>query len=309
MRYLFLGLFVIAFLAGVVTMAINRPADGRPGIINNLLSAVGATQREKSNRVQGTVLINGANRRLDQAQELMGDVALAQQALMEDVADQQRLLEDTNAHVAYLSTLVKDFADKNNADWLRIKEATEDFNNKSRILIENGKELVAYNQEQLKMRQQSLDDVTVAAIKSKINENRFEQYAFESLKQRSDFINKSSVTVQAIREQTERLQDKLRSLENNLMKKEDSQLIDNLKDMQSKSQGLLADIKLKESRLRDLNQQQEAQIRTSQERTEDFIAQSAQHFSDTQEMMRERQRISDERVRDQIERLKEQRSR
>ncbi len=309
MRYLFLGLFIISFLAGVVTMAINRPTDGQPGIINNLLTAVGATQREKSNRLQGASLVNGTNRRLDQAKELMDDAARAQEALMEDVADQQRLLENTNEHISYLSSLVRDFADKNNADWLRIKEATEDFNNKSRLLIESGKELVAYNKEQLKVRQQSLDDVSLEAIKSKINEGRFQQYAFESLKQRSDFINKSSSTVKAIREQTERLQDRLRSLEDNLIKKEDAQLIDNLKDMQSKSQGLLADIKLKEIRLRDLNQQQEAQVRTSQERTEDFINQSAQHLSDTQDMMRERQRVSDERVRDQIERLKEQRSR
>lgn len=308
MRYLFASLFLIAFLSGVVTWVLNHPNDSNSGLIKGMFSAVGLSQRESFNRLQTAKIVKDSDNKMTRMREVMNDLAKSQTDLVDDLRDQRQLIENNNARIESFSVMVSNFTDKNNMDILRTKEVMNDFNNKSRMLIENGRNLIRVNQEQLNMRKQILEDFTATRIKSSVNENLFHQRAFESLKQRSEFISNISSNVQAVRDQVSRMKDRLKSVERSLTNKEDSRLISNLKDIQAKSEEMLSDLKSSEDRLRDANQEHESRAKEVMEKLDDFINQNAQHFADRQELMREQKRMQDERTEDQMQRLRDQRS-
>jgi hypothetical protein len=288
--YLFIGLFVIALLAGFVTIETNRD-NNSPGWLGSISEKVGFKQvraRQKS-----------------RTQKIFEDLREQRLDLMENMRDQQDMLKQAEEQRRGLSKIVEDLSDKNDSDMLRLKSMLDDFADKNRLLIERGRELIRANQEQIKTRQQALEDATDDSDESDVRSEQFTELAEKALQQRRDFINQSLDNVRNLREQTESLSYQLKIFEDNLPNPRRGELPLKMAEIKNKNDQMLINLKNKEERVRQQMQYAEINVASQKEKMNSFIDRNTQRIEEQQHNLDNQNELMKERAQSQLQRLKE----
>lgn len=291
MRYLFIGIFIISIIGGVVAWYLKRPAQG-DGFLKGALVSAGVTQKESFHR-----------QRLN---ELNQQIKENHQRLFEDVGNQQRFLEQSNDRIQSYSGMASDVMDKSNVDLLRLRSAMESLQNQNRLLIERGNELVKANAEQLKLRMNNLDQSSLSAIDTELNTQRFESMNENLMQTRRDYMNSVEQQSQTMNEQVSQVRAKLKELVEKGSLNQSSTQQERLDDLERQGEDLLIRVRENQQQLKDKVEESRRQLEDVKQRLKDTMNNNAQLFQETQERNIERARDLNQRTRDQIERLKQQ---
>ncbi len=291
MSYLVVGLFIVVFLAGFVTMQMNRP--DQPGLFSGAMAKLGFNHKEWANKTK--------------SQELLESIKDRRFAMMDNIQNQKAFLQQAQEQRQSMSEMVRDMSDKSGADWLRIKQLADGLNEKNRLFIEAGNQLIKFNEEQSKIRHKTDDDLSLVAIENGLNKGRFEQYAVQAVAEREDFINKNLLNAQDTRNRIEEIDEQIKSLKNDLAAKQNAQMLSRLEDVANRNQTMLNMAKTNEQRLKDVKQQNDVYIQATKERIRDLVERNKQQAQDARDSIQDQKRLSDQRIQDQMSRLKDQR--
>ena len=291
MSYLVVGLFIVVFLAGFVTMQMNRP--DQPGLFSGAMAKLGFNHKEWANKTK--------------SQELLESIKDQRFAMMDNIQNQKAFLQQAQEQRQSMSEMVRDMSDKSGADWLRIKQLADGLNEKNRLFIEAGNQLIKFNEEQSKIRHKTDDDLSLVAIENGLNKGRFEQYAVQAVAEREDFINKNLLNAQDTRNRIEEIDEQIKSLKNDLAAKQNAQMLSRLEDVANRNQTMLNMAKTNEQRLKDVKQQNDVYIQATKERIRDLVERNKQQAQDARDSIQDQKRLSDQRIQDQMSRLKDQR--
>ncbi len=291
MRYLFIGLLVISFIGTGVAWYLKR-SNNDEGFLKGALSSVGIKQKESVHRQR----MNELNK-----QNIKG-----QEALYEDVGDQERFLEESNTRLQTIVQIARESMDKNDGDLLRLQSTMEGLQNQNRLLIERGKELVKANQEQLKLRMNNLDKASLSSIDTEINLQRFESTAENLLSARRDYMNAVEEQSKLINDNVIEIKDKLKNLSEKGTMSQSSPLNEKLDSLAQQSDELLMKIRDNQQRIKDRVESSRQKLADAKEHLKDVMDSKEQLFADTQERNIERTRTLNDRSRDQMEKLRQQ---
>lgn len=278
MRYLFIGLFVMSLIAGISAWQLNK-SQGEAGILGKALNTVGVKQKESVQRARISNLVKTVLK--DQAR------------LLEDYQDQKVFLEHSNDSLKSLSDLASSVMDKNDSDLLRMKTMMADLQDRNRLLIEKGQELVKRNQE--------------------LQEERYNQrMAHELDRDSQDFLKNHQQYLQNLTSQSsstvaimQALKDKLNTLpESSSAATGIVDVKERIEALNLKARTMIDKTREQQDRIRDLNELARERIQSVKERAQDLNDLHQQQYADTKDLLLERRQTLEDRTQDQLERLK-----
>lgn len=291
MKYLFIGAFILAFIAAAVGWYTNRPVEGM-GWFGSALNATGVKQRESAYRQQ---LRDSALIAMDQ-----------QRKIFEDLEFRQQLVNENNERLKSISQITEEAISKSTVDVTRLRVLMDDLQNKQKFLVENGKEIARLNQEQLKLRQEILGVSEASVIESHINRDRLNGLTNQMLKLRESNLNQSIAQTQVMRDHIEAIKGHVASIGSS-SDMQDQMIKEKISAMSLKIREMMEYNEQQQQRLRERNEQNTLDVSQVKERMASFVESKRQQFDDVNDQMIERKRTLEDRTHDQLEQLKQQR--
>ncbi len=291
MRYLFIGVFIIALIAAVVGWYTNRPAT--EGWLGRALSVTGVKERENSYREQMRIAARETLQR--------------QRNIFEDIKDQRVFIENNNDRIRSLSQITQQATNRSKDDALRMQALMENLQDQNRLLVEHSNELVRMNQEQLKLRQEVLSYANSDNTDIKVNQQHLNEVSQQMLTLRTHHINESQNQARIIQDKMKSFNEHLKGFDTHAMVTNDDYLKEKIKEMSARSDEIMDLVKLQQQRLREKSEQNEFDNKQIKERLVDFIAAKSQQFDEQKIQLSDHRRVLDERAATQLEQLRQQR--
>ena len=292
MRTLFIGLFIIAFLAGIAAKTMNMPLAGQKSWVGHLLSMVGLQHKDESEKAQFNEIVHHFDRdKTDFTQY---------------IKDQQQYLEDSQLQMSSLTQSIKDKLDRSsNMDLLRLRDLMKQYQDQNSLLIEHGKELIRFNQEQMNLRQKLVQDRTLASMESNSGRDRFMQNLRENLERQRDLMSQRVTENDALSDRIQQIKDQTQKMHDSVALKENPQFLEKLKDISEKTKSVLDRVKEQRERLQDMNQRNLADISLMKEKMENLKQRTVDLVGQNRARMQDQQQLMQDRVNDQMKRAKE----
>ena len=279
MRILFVGIFIIALLAGILGKIDKHSSSTWVG---DFLNAVGLKQREQVQKVQ--------------VDQIVSQFSKERSTLWDELRDQQEYLRSSREQMGSLYQMVKDRSDRDaNVDLLRLKELMKEFQDQSTILIEHGKQLEEFNRSRIKVNQDLALKSDVDQFISNSDRNRFLQNIKDKLDEQKQFIDQQMQRNSELKDKIHKIQDHINQMHDNIAFKENPELVEKLKSLSTKTKTVLDQVKEKQEKLQAMNQKNLASLDVSREKMADMKEKS-------------RSQTTSQRIQDQIQKLKDQRS-
>jgi hypothetical protein len=233
-----------------------------------------------------------------QIRRQMDDVAQAQNNFLDTLQDQQAVLENARKDANDIMLEAKAVPGRNDNDILRLKDLTAQMQDEQRLLVVNGKELIALNDQITQSRQWISDQIDLDKVDTDISLSTLQQHYAVLNHQASVFFHKVTRHDRAIRDQMDKIQGQMNDLVNNaandsalqqqnikdrirrMLAKEHENML-KLADSEERNRNLLRD---EEEKLADLQEQ----LNDSLQRSRDLMDEERQKAKDQQEMMRQR---------------------
>jgi hypothetical protein len=290
-RTLFVGLFIIALLAGVsAKMMDNSP--NHTSWLGNILNAVGFKKQDQIQKTQ-----------FDEIVHKFGD---QKDDFSQGLKDQQQFLKTSQEQMSSLSQLVQDKMNNNsNIDLLRLKELMKQFQDRSALLIEKGKELENFNDQRLKINQKIAFDSYESSLQSNIDRSKFIQSMKDNLRRQQEMINEQSQENKGLEEKIGQIRDQIQKVHDSVAFKENPQFTEQLKSLSDKTQAVLDNVHQKQEQIKATNQSNLANLESTRQRMDDLKQRSKNSIDQNRSHIQDQQQALNDRVQDQLERIRE----
>jgi len=244
-----IALILIAFLGGILSKC-NTAHVNQGGAFFNVLGFKSKEQIQQ-----------------EQLNQLMGKY----------LKDKNELLGGVQSEMGPLSQAVKDASDKDqNVDLLRLKGLMSRFEDQNVLMIEDGKELLNYNEQQKKRNKKMAQDADRAAFLSKSAQQELLARQKDTLEKQRDLI------------------DQLQQLQQSDAIRNNAQLSSQLSNLSAKSSAALENLKQEQDHI--------DQLRQNSLRSPDELKQKIEDLKNRNE---DQLRQNNDRMRDQMERLRD----
>lgn len=306
-QFFFFALLIITLLAGAFAyFAPKQPPINPVGFV---MDQSGYSSVETLNRKRTQQLSMKTRNGLMQMRKQMDDMAQAQSKFLDIIKDQQQVLENASKDAYDVMLEAQKASWKNDHDILRLKELTSQMQDEQRLLVTNGKGLVALNDQITQGRQQISDQIDLAKVNTETSLSTLQQHYDTLNYQASGLFHKVVRRDQQVRDQMNKTQDQLRDLVNSAANNsalQQQNIKDSIRLMLDKEREDM--IKLADSEERSRNLLKDAQERQadakerlndSLQRSKDLIEEERQKAQDQKEMMRQRIEDQKQRIQDQ----------
>ncbi len=264
MRIFFIGMFIIALLAGLAAQQLNRPSSDQQSWLGHAMNAVGLKDRERAEKAQFDEI----------AQRFVEQKA----GFTQHLKDQQQYLEDSKTQMASLMQTIKDRLDRDsNTDLLRLKDLLQQHQDQAALLIDRGKESLQLNEQRMKIPQVMQD------LKEKLDHQ-------------NDLMKQRMADSEALRDKMQQIKDQIQAMHDQTASKEifdkSQAAFDKLKEEQER---------LRETNQQNstaLNAMKE-KIDDLKQRNRDLVEQSRERMRDQQQLLKDRLQDQRDRMQDQ----------
>jgi hypothetical protein len=289
-QFFFFALLIITLLAGALAYFVPKHPIRNP--VEFAMDQSGYNSMETLNRKHIQQLSMTTRNGLIQIRKQMDDMAQAQNKFLDTIQDQQQVLENTTKDASDIMLEAQEISGKgsNDNDILRLKEVTSKMQDEKRLLVANGKDLVALNNQITQSRQWISDQIDLAKINTETSLSALQQRYSMLKNQAAGFSDKAVGYNQAVGNQMDRIQDHLNELANNAAHGTEQQ-----RSAKEHIRRMLAKEREDRIKLADSEEKSRNLLKDAQERSRDLIDEERQKAQDQQEMMR--QRIEDQRQR------------
>ncbi|MDE2027588.1 MAG: hypothetical protein KGK03_05190 [Candidatus Omnitrophica bacterium] len=184
----FFCLLIVALLAGVFSYFPQLRKPIHP--LKIAMDSVGYTNVETTNEKKSQQINVAVNSGLMQVRRQMDDISLEQTKIMDALADQQAVLDSASRNAnAVLLEAKREGRDKDR-DILQLKEAVSGIQDKQRLLVEQGRQLIAFNNQLTKERQRLAQQIDLANMNTNDSFNTIQQHYDMFQNQASALFNK-----------------------------------------------------------------------------------------------------------------------
>lgn len=289
MRTLFIGLFILAFLAGIAAKQMSHAPAGQTSWLGGLMNMIGLKHNNEVQKAQIEQIVHpGRSKPKDFVQYLK---------------DQQQALEDSRLRMSSLYQMIKDRSDRDtNVDLLRLKELMQRYQDQSAFLIEHGRQLMQLNEEQTKIREK-------LALQADLpSQQRFLQAFNDNQSRQKELLALQMRDHEQVKDQAQQIRDQAQRMHDEAAFKKDSQFLEKLQSISEKSSSILDKVKEQQTHLKDLNQESFANLSSLTEKINDSKQKSADVIENNNQRNQAQEQILKDHLRDQLERIQDQRN-
>ncbi|MBF0490516.1 MAG: hypothetical protein HQL15_07850 [Candidatus Omnitrophica bacterium] len=268
MQILFIAMIILALLGGFLSKYQTSHADWG----SSLFSVFGFK----------------SNKQIEQEQ--------LEKILSQRLNDQLRYLESSKVEIGSLSeNLQNSLSQDNSPDILRLKSLMKDFEDENVLMIQNGKDLLSFNEERKKINQKMSNESKKSAYLTK--ENQLE------------FMEKQKEAVRKQMEVLQQLRDHIQHMKGNSSIKDNAILNDQLRAVSDKTSSYFDNIRHKQEDIDSATQNNSTKIAEMKERMDDLSRKNQDRISDNRSSLQDKTRDLNDRIRDQLEKAKERNNR
>ena len=281
-QFFFFSLLIITLLAGAFAyFAPKQPPINPVGFV---MDQSGYSSVETRNRKHTQQLSMTTKNGLMRMRKQIDDMAQAQSKFLDIIKDQQQVLENASKDAYDVMLEVQKISGKNDHDILRLKELTSQMQDEQHLLVANGKDLVALNDQITQGRQQISDQIDFAKVNTETSLSTLQQHYDTLNHQASGLFHKVARRDQQVRDQMNKTQDQLRDLVNNAANNSALQQ-QNVKDH----------IRI----MLDKERENMLKLADTQEKNRNLLQEERQKAQDQQEVMQQRMEDQRQRIQDQ----------
>ena len=295
-QFIIFALMMVVLFAGIFAYFVPSQKAATP--LGFIMDKSGDNSQETSNSKTTKQLNVTMRNGLIQIRRQMDDVARAQNKFLDTIQDQQEVLENAGKDANDIMLQAQAISGKNDMDILRLKDLTSQMQDEQRLLVVNGKDLIALNDQITQSRQWISDQIDLDKVNTDISLSTLQQHYAVLNHRASVFFHKVIRHDQEVRDQMDRIQGQMNDLVNNaannsalqqqnikdhirrMLAKEHENML-KLADTEERNRNLLKD---EEQKLADFQEQ----LNDSLQRSRDLMDEEHQKAQNQQEMMRQR---------------------
>jgi hypothetical protein len=282
-QFFFFSLLIITLLAGAFAYFVPKQPPLNP--VGFVMDQSGYNSVETLNRKHTQKLSMTTRNGLMQMRKQMDDMAQAQNKFLNMIQDQQQVLENANKDAYDVMLEVQKISGKNDHDILRLKELTSQMQDEQRLLVTNGKDLVALNDQITQGRQRISDQIDFAKVNTETSLSTLQQHYDTLNHQASGLFHKVNRRDQQVRDQMNKTQDRLRDLVNSAANNsalQQQNVKDHIRIMLDKEHENMLKLADTEEKNRSLLQEERQKAQDQQEVMQQRIEDQRQRIQDQQ---------------------------
>ena len=280
-QFFFFSLLIITLLAGAFAyFAPKQPPINPVGFV---MDQSGYSSVETRNRKHTQQLSMTTKNGLMRMRKQIDDMAQAQSKFLDIIKDQQQVLENASKDAYDVMLEVQKISGKNDHDILRLKELTSQMQDEQHLLVANGKDLVALNDQITQGRQQISDQIDFAKVNTETSLSTLQQHYDTLNHQASGLFHKVARRDQQVRDQMNKTQDQLRDLVNNAANNsalQQQNVKDHIRTMLDKEHENMLKLADTEEKNRNLLQEERQKAQDQQEVMQQRIEDQRQRIQD-----------------------------
>lgn len=293
MRAIFVGIFILALLAGITAKLLSYSSNDET-FMGSFLKSVGYKKNQELQRKQ--------------IQDYARQFSKRKETLMDYIKDQQDYIESSQNQMSALTQMVKTMSERDkNFDLLHIKDLMNQYEDRRNLLIENGRRIIEFNEQNKKINQTMYDKSSLDAIVSNSNAERMLQNLKDKLNNQEDLLNQQVQNTQALNDKIQQIKEQVQIRHEEIAFKEKPQFLEKLESLSNNTQSLVQNVKEKQNQIQEIYQRNLTNVENMNERMRDLKQKNIDNSNRNSSAING-QAMNDH-VRDQIERLKELRAR
>jgi hypothetical protein len=262
LQVLFIGFIILALLGGFLSKCSQGPTGEWGG---SFFNAIGFKSKEQIQKEQLDKLLRNY------------------------LQDQTAYLDDSKEDIDSITKMVEEASKKENVDLLRLKFLMKQFEDLNVLMIENGKELLAYNDSQKKKNKKRAQQVFEDTASSKGSQNALLDKQKDALQREQDVLNE------------------IQRIGDSPSVKDNPELAHKLNHISNKSVSHLDHLKEEQNQIQNMNQNNARDASYMKERMEDLRNKNQASMMDNRSRLEDQTRAINDRIRDQMDRLKDKR--
>ncbi|MEI7998960.1 MAG: hypothetical protein WCH62_05585, partial [Candidatus Omnitrophota bacterium] len=260
--------------------------------IGHILSLVGLKNKDQVEKAQVKNIIDQVERQKDLFSQYLGD--------------QRRYLAESREQMGSLSLQIKEMMDRDsNADLFRLKDLTKQMEDQTTLLIDQGKQIEEFNEQQKKLNQKVAQDADVASFVSNSDRNRFVDSFKDGLNQQQDFMRKQMQKTQELKSRMQQIQNQIKEASDQGAFKSNSQMADKMESQLNKVQSVLDDSKDRQQRLMEINQRNMTSIDSMSRKMDDIKRKNQDFMNQNKTHVGGQAQSFNNRIQDQLEKAKD----
>jgi len=309
-QFIFLVLFIITLIVG--GFAYFAPPKMSLDPMRFMMDRSGYTSEVETNRKKSQRLNMLTNKGLVEIRRQMDDIALKQSKFLDTVRDQQQVLKDASKQAEDIMLLAQKQGQAGSKDVLQLQALATEMQDEQRLLIAHGKDMISLNDQLTKGRQWIAEQMDLVNINNDAASRELQERYDQLKNQAAVFFDRVAEHNQIVRDQMAKIQDRIHDFANNaaydssVQQQSAKDRMERILDKEHEDMIKLAD---SEERSRNLLKDAQANLADSKELFEDTLQRSKDLIEQERQSAEDQTWINQQRVADQLQRLKDQQNR